>query len=239
MSTPPELAVRFRASAIQARSLDELIGLCRGVIADGNVCRPEAEFILNWLTANKSVADTFPANVLYPRLMEMLADGHLDDDEAKELLGMLQQMTGEEGQKGSANLSTSIAFNSPLPRLTFQEQAFCLTGEFAFGPRAEVKARIEFLGGRVAGSVLKRGCIVVVGCMGSEAWMHSTHGRKIEAAVEAREKGLPVAVVPEEHWHHEAERAENGIYRELGRDAEQRVRVRAAIRDLLHSGGKA
>ena len=85
-----ELATRFRASAIKARTLDELIGLCRGVVADDEVNQKEAEFVLNWLECNTSVAEEFPASVLYPRLMEMLVDGRLDEDESKELLDLLQ-----------------------------------------------------------------------------------------------------------------------------------------------------
>lgn len=233
MGTSPELAAKFRAKAIEARSLDELIGVCKGVVADDLVCQPEAEFILHWLDANKSVADTFPANVLYPRLMEMLADGHLDDAESKELLGLLKQMTGETGQQACVNQATCIAFNAPLPRITFVEQTFCFTGEFGFGRRADVQARTEFLGGRVASSVTKRGCIVVVGCIGSEAWLHSTHGRKIEAAVQAREEGRPVAVVPEEHWHVQATRREATLEQENDRSAYERTWARIGMRKVL------
>jgi len=201
MGISVELAVRFQAKAIETRSLDELVGLCKGIVADGQVNGPEAEYILNWLTANQCVADTFPANVLYPRLVEMLADGKLDDAEARELLVCLRQMTGETGQMGVVNQSTSLAFDSPLPDLSFQGQTFCFTGEFGFGRRDDVKARTAALGAKVSSNVTVRGCILVVGCLGSEAWLHSTHGRKIEAAVAAREQGKPVSVVPEEHWH--------------------------------------
>jgi len=208
MGISVEVAVKFQAKAIEARSLDELVGLCKGVVADGQINGPEAEFILNWLNANQSVANTFPANVLYPRLVEMLADGKLDDDEARELLGFLRQMTGDTGQMGAVNQSTSIAFDAPLPDLAFLGQTFCFTGEFGYGRRDDVKARTAALGARVASSVTLKGCILVVGCIGSEAWLHSTHGRKIEAAVAARAKGKPVSVVPEEHWHVLATRRE-------------------------------
>ena len=231
-----ELAVHFRAGAIKSRSLDELIGLCKGVTADLHVCQAEAQFLLNWLEANKAVAREFPANVLYPRLVEMLADGVLDADESKELLVMLQQMTGEQGQQGTVTMSTGIGFDSPLPELSFPGQAFCLTGEFAYGRRADVEGRTCALGGTIAKSVVKRGCIVVVGCMGSEAWIHSTHGRNIQAAVTAREEGHPVSVVPEEHWHIWAEKHETSLADALQQQAEDRTWARNAFRRLMQEG---
>jgi len=30
--------------------------------------------------------------------------------------------------------------------------------------------------------------------------MHSTHGRKIEKAMQLRAEGVPIALVAEEHW---------------------------------------
>lgn len=43
---------------------------------------------------------------------------------------------------------------------------------------------------------VKSGCVVVVGLLGSRDWAHSTHGRKIEAAVGMRRKGCPVSIEP-------------------------------------------
>lgn len=233
MGISVELAVRFQAKAIEARSLDELVGLCKGVVADGQINGPEAEFILNWLNANQSVANTFPANVLYPRLVEMLADGKLDDEETRELLGFLRQMTGETGQMGAVNQSTSIAFDAPLPDLAFLGQTFCFTGEFGYGRRDDVKARTAALGARVANSVTVKGCILVVGCIGSEAWLHSTHGRKIEAAVAARVQGKPVSVVPEEHWHTLATRRELELEQCLQDGANDQSTVKSKVQQML------
>lgn len=228
-----ELATLFRSAEIKARTMDELIGLCRGVVADGEVNQKEAEFVLNWLECNTSIAEEFPANVLYPRLIEMLVDGRLDEEESKELLDLLQQMTGEQGQCGSTPLSTCIAFDSPLPRLTFEGQAFCFTGKFGCGQRTDVIERTEKLGGEILKSVVKRGCVLVVGCMGSEAWLHSTHGRKILKAVDDRNAGAPIAIVPEEHWYHEVERLEQRLQNDAEHMASVRTATRFAMRRIL------
>lgn len=41
---------------------------------------------------------------------------------------------------------------------------------------------------------------LVIGDIGSAAWMHSTHGRKIEAAVELLERGTGIAIISEAHF---------------------------------------
>lgn len=211
MHDKEKICTRFRTGAVKGRSLDELIGLCKGVIADGSVCQSEAQFLLNWLENNSNIADTFPANVIYPRLVAMLADGTLDDEEAQELLDFLKSCTGEIGQEGTMNLSCGIAYNDPLPELVFENQEFCLTGQFAYGQRSDVTERTQALGAKVIGSVVKRGCILVVGCMATKTWLHSSHGLKIQKAIEARDAGAPICIIPEEYWHKQAERLENYI----------------------------
>lgn len=199
----------FRAKALQARSIDTLIGLCKGVIADGRVNQEEAEFLQNWLESNIHVAKQFPASVIYPRIVKYLADGELDEGESRELLELLKQCTGEQGQQGKAAMTTGVAFDNPQPVLDFQDAKFCLTGQFAYGSKNDVTRRIASLGGAVVTSVHKRGCYVVVGCMGTRSWLHETHGAKIIKAVEAKEQGCPVHIVSEEHWHEECQCTED------------------------------
>lgn len=230
-----QLVLNFRKGSIQARSLDELIGLCRGIIADNSVNFAEANFLMNWLEANQAIAKEFPANVLYPRIIFMLGDGVLDAEESKELLVLLKAMTGEEGQQGTIGMSTGLAFDSPLPNISFNGQKFCLTGKFAYGERSDVEVRCLSLGATCVKSVSKRGCVLVVGCMGSEAWIHSTHGRKIQAAVEARDAGAPILIISEEHWHNCAERDELHLDREKTQGAWIRTEAQHAIRDILRN----
>ncbi|QJT08988.1 BRCT domain-containing protein [Oceanidesulfovibrio marinus] len=201
----------FRREALEARSLDTLIGLCKGIVADGQVNQAEAEFLLNWLRANREVAHMFPANVIYPRIVEFLADGCLDKEEGRELLWLLRHASGEEGQQARVNMSTAIAFDDPQPVIEFEGSKFCLTGQFAYGSRSDVADRIRALGGVVSGNVLKKGCYLVIGCMSSQSWLHETHGTKITKAVEARAAGCPVAVISEEHWCEECQCTEGEI----------------------------
>ena len=58
------------AQRIADRGVDEMIGICRGMIADGRVVQSEAEYILHWLEANKEAASRWPCNLLAARAQE-------------------------------------------------------------------------------------------------------------------------------------------------------------------------
>lgn len=191
--------VRLRASAVTERKIDELIGLCRGILADGMVTPGEAEFLLDWLQRNRDVSDRWPANVLYDRISRVLADGEIDAEEERELVETLLHVTGAPVMDGeTASHSTTLPLNDPPPSVMCEGRSFCLTGKFVCGSRREVEGLVERLGGLVCGTPTRTTHYLVVGTVGSRDWLHSTHGRKIERAVQLREGGNPIAIVSEE-----------------------------------------
>jgi len=86
-----------RVSDARFNSIDipELIGLCRGVLADGTINLAEAEFILRWLNERSDVLETWPADELHQRLCSALADGALSEDEKLELSALLEEIIGD------------------------------------------------------------------------------------------------------------------------------------------------
>ena len=197
----------FNKERVQRRSYDELVGLCKGIIADGKINQSEAEFLLNWLHSHEGVADLFPANILAPRLAEMLQDSVLEQEEAEELLSLLRELTGEQGQQARGAAPTAMGFDDPMPALTISGQSFCLTGTFQSGQRKEIEKQLAALDASVSGNVTKsRPCCLVVGSLVTESWKYSTHGRKLESAVAYREEGCPVQVISEDHLWSEIDR---------------------------------
>ena len=192
--------VLLRARQNVDRSIDELIGVCKGVVADGLVNQEEAAYLCSWLQANEHVRNTWPANVLRARIAEYLEDGYLDPDEKNELFEMLSKIAAKRESEAEVNFSTSLPFDSPLPNIVFHGWGYCLTGKFRTGKRQHCEQFIESLGGVVISMPRQSGCVLVVGDIGSRDWIHSTHGRKIEAAVSLRSEGFPVSIVPEYHW---------------------------------------
>lgn len=184
------------------RGADELIGICRGILADGAVNTSEGAFLLDWLDRHKEFASTFPFNILYPRVRDALVDGVLDTDEEKDLLEAIQATIGGEynSPRGSNSLSTNLPFDVPCPTILYSASTFVLTGTFGYGRRRDVRAAIEDRQGMVLSTVSLKTDYLVVGDVGSRDWIHSSYGRKIQNAVELRQRGAMISIVPERHW---------------------------------------
>ena len=74
--------------------MDELIGIARGVLADGNFVIEEAHFLLDWLERNEPVRRNFFGKVLYDSLREALADDEMTAEEEDILVGLLLRFVG-------------------------------------------------------------------------------------------------------------------------------------------------
>ncbi len=70
----------------------ELMGLCRGVIADGAINLAEAKYIYKWLGDRSNLLDTWPASELYALLGKVLEDGVISPSDERELSEMLEEV---------------------------------------------------------------------------------------------------------------------------------------------------
>lgn len=187
----------------QDRATDEMVGLCRGLLADGHVSQQEAEFLRNWIERNAEFVGSYPFNRIYAVLSQILADGVIDDDESSDLHDTLVRFVGGEtcdDNAQAASLSSLLPVNQPEPVIVHADQSFVVTGTFSFGARAKVSETIERLGGRLAGSPSRRTHYLIIGDLGSRDWINSNAGRKILTAVALRDEGHPIAIVSERHW---------------------------------------
>ena len=188
------------ANRVQDRLIDELIGICRGVIADGVVDEKEAIFIGQWIENHRDIAQKWPVNVLYARLMEMLKDGILSESEQTHLLETLREITGEKSLFAESNRSTSLPLDKPPPKVEFKGKTFCLTGRFVFGSNLDCEETIAELGGSVVPAPGKDTDYLVIGELCSPDWAHTSFGRSIERAIELKNQGHALGIISEEHW---------------------------------------
>lgn len=189
---------RYQAEHNCQKSLDELIGLAKGLLADNLLHPAEVDFLITWMKANEHISNVWPANVLFDRVARALEDDVIDDEERKELFDILQKISGN-GQL-EENCSTALPLNDPQPKVVFEGSTFCVTGKFAYGPRSEVEKLILDRGGELTKSVTKSLDYLVIGTFSSKDWIHSSHGRKIEKAVEYRDSGVALAIISEDHF---------------------------------------
>ena len=193
--------VSFNVDAIKDRHIDELIGICRGITADGNIVHEEAKFLMSWLNNYRDYADQYPFNILYKRLDEMLSDGILDKDEENELIDIIKSLTGEKKDDvDSPAKSTSLPLTIPEPTVIIENNSFVFTGVFTIGTRKKCEEIVVSLGGEMHKTVKRTTDYLVVGDIGSDQWVHSTHGRKIEKAIAMRDSGTNIKIISEHTW---------------------------------------
>lgn len=196
---PRDVNRAFYGARVGERQIDELLGLAHGLIADGVINQKEAEHLHKWLAANSGAVTSPLIGGLMKRVEDMLRDRCLDDEEAKELLETLTRFTGGDIEVGEAMKATTLPLCNPPPAIRFENMRFCLTGTFMFGRRQDCEAAIATKGGE-AGSLRRDTSYLVIGEYATDAWIHSTYGRKIEKAVEMRASKVPIAIVSEAHW---------------------------------------
>lgn len=195
-----DLFTRFNRKQIDDRQIDSLIGISKGLLADGKVDQAEAEFLMSWLIQSRQATENPIVLNLLERISEMLEDNMLDAEESAELMGILQKISGDPSEVGELAKTSSLPVDSPLPDVTFPECTFLFTGTCAFGTRKQCKEATEALGGINAKSVTKKLDYLVLGTYVTDSWAHETFGRKIEKAMSYRDQGIPLSIITEEHW---------------------------------------
>ncbi|CDZ60306.1 NAD-dependent DNA ligase (Contains BRCT domain type II) [Neorhizobium galegae bv. orientalis] len=190
---------KFGNDRITSRQVDELIGLARGLVADGNINQAEVEFLEKWLVANSGISDLPILSTLYYRVRDILADGMVDEEERSELLDTLNRFSNRDFELGETLKATTLPLCAPVPILEFEGRNYCFTGTFNYGQRKHCEAAVTDRGA-TAGGLTQKTNVLVIGMYATDSWKHSSFGTKIMNAVEYRKKGLPISIVSEEHW---------------------------------------
>jgi hypothetical protein len=183
------------------RSVEELMRLCRLVLALDAADEFEAQFLLDWIESNYDAKDTWPGTVLFERLSRAIIDRHLDPREELELLDMLRTVAASPRDVATVGASGAIPFDDPPPVILYPTRRFVVTGQFVYGSRKRVEAAIVTRGGVCSSSVARNTGYLIVGAFGSEERRPDHFDTKIGEGVDLKAHGLPLAIVSERHWH--------------------------------------
>mgnify|MGYP000152542351 CR=1 FL=1 len=182
-------------------AIGRLIGLCRGMLADDVLDDKEIFALQKWMEKCNGFIDVWPIYVLHEQIQEVLTDGVITEDERATLFTMMAKIVGGTMAETGAvdGLSSSLAIDE-IDNIEFEDKEFCLTGRFAYGSRNDCKAEVVSRGGVAISRVTRTMHYLVIGSLSSRDWKQSSHGRKIEKAVELRKQGLPIKIVHEDVW---------------------------------------
>lgn len=176
------------------RNYDELIGIIRGVVADGKVCDAEAKLLASWCLTYGIESGDWPAGIIIDRLNRIYEDGVATEDELEDLRLLLLDIITENVEE-----PTPLPLTKPHPEVIFDQNVFVFTGKFATGTRNHCFKETMLRGGICEDSVNLRVDYLVIGSVGSRDWAHTAWGRKIERAVELQ-RSKPIAIISEERW---------------------------------------
>lgn len=184
----------------EARS-NELIGLIKGVAADGELADSEIVLIQSWLEKNIDLFDEWPVSVIKQRIQAILADGSVSAEERLDLLETIQKITGDSFEQTSIADGMATAFlEDALDAIEHEGRCFCFTGQFVSGGRAAVESAAIRRGARISKSVTGKVDYLVIGTLASRDWRFSAHGRKIEEALRLQQGGATIAITTERTW---------------------------------------
>ncbi|EPA9109284.1 TPA: BRCT domain-containing protein [Serratia liquefaciens] len=184
----------------QQSDLHLLNGLCKGLISDREITEHEIRYLDWWLTQNGALKNNYPGRELYALVKEILSDGVITAEESTSLHKALVDFTGCDLDSGVVDgLATRLPVDSEfLPQV--EGKVFCLTGVFMAGKRSIVEDRVKSAGGIIISNITKNLDFLVIGTLSSRDWKYSSHGRKIEKAINYRDvEGAKLKIIAEEN----------------------------------------
>lgn len=200
-------SVRFNRARRAERDLSELLGLAKGLLADGEISKEEAHHLNEWVAMHPDACEQWPVNRLADRLTRAFGDGYIDDEERRDLEELLRAIVGgTAGLIVGEDAATELPIDQPPPQLTWNGSVYVFTGKFAYGTRANCEGETVRKGAACDRAVTKRTNYLVIGTFGSRDWVHTSFGRKIQKAVDYRAAGVPLRIVAEEYWCDAVER---------------------------------
>jgi len=192
-------ADRYR---LLTKATQSLLGICTGLIADGQLNDAEIRFLSLWMKENDEVLLHWPGDIIAQRVTAVLQDGAITEEERKDLLETLTSLTGihfVENGSSEPEAPATLPIDDSAP-VIFVDKEFCFTGKFIYGTRNACTGTTTVLGGIVADRVGKNLDYLVIGSLTNPTWAYEAHGRKIEQAAINRAKTGKPQIVSERHW---------------------------------------
>ena len=191
-------------------------------MADGKVTEAETVFLAEWLHNAEKDAQGWPFDAVNAAVQETVRQG-MGETARENLYCMLKDLVGEitfvevkrlpkhadlSGEVKDIRRSTALPYTQPVPDIVIFGNVFCFTGNFASGSRQDCCDVTMLHGGSFVDAVKKTVDYLVIGEESSRDWIQSSHGRKIEKAIDINSKGGTIAIVAEHDWQEAVRSAE-------------------------------
>lgn len=161
-----------------------LNGIMRGIITDGVITEAECRSLRQWLYDNVYLTGHYPFDKMMNLIEETLADGIITPDESSYITSIIHELLDPvESLKSQVN--------------TIEGKRICLSGNFAFGQKADVENYIIEHNGLIDSSVKKTTDILLIGDCECQAYSNGKYGTKVIKALEYNNKGCNIQILKE------------------------------------------
>lgn len=194
---PPQWVNKER---VLKRTVDEFIGICKGVLADGEINASEVDFLRDWLERNRRFFVLEMERMMFDSVRKALGKKGDVSDMAL-LYQTLEAICGGTSSVPLAHgMSTTLPLTKPVPKL-IPGMRLCFTGKMEYGSRDVCKLISEDKGFYCHDNVIINLDCLVVGTIASRDWMHTSYGNKIsEVLYNNKTKRHKTVIVNEKTW---------------------------------------
>lgn len=182
---------------------NEFQGLCKGLIADGNIAIEEVRCLVDWLDENNFLEDDPLIRVFYKYFRNIDID-NLSSNEFELLKNLLIDFCGSNTEGIADGLSLGNSFFDNVEDLDLNGKVVQLTGKFKYGSRKKCAELAINQGAIVIDDFRLDLDYLIVGCFNSRDWLQQSYGRKIMIAKEYQDKrNHKVKIISELQWINE------------------------------------
>lgn len=192
--TPAGAPAFVQRAMTWAKATNEITGVIRGLLADGVLAESEAAYLRAWIRDRPELLQDSLVVSLARRIERIFEDGIVTPEELHEVKQLLTDFAPSE------NLPTQLPLDQPAPIIVIANNSFCFTGTFICGKRSWCEDQITTRGGTIRDLPQSYPNFLIIGSKVSGAWRNQTYGKKIEAAVAAKQQGGRLSIINEEHW---------------------------------------
>lgn len=195
---------QYNAKHRKNRDIDTFIGICIGMLCDGNVNEVELNYLVDWINRNPHIADEYPVSKITNRIGLWLKDGKIDEHEEIELLKVLTSIAEPANTPTDEPARTedflSDIFCTPEPDIFIYGARISFTGDSDIN-RDDLINLVTSLGATVAKKEISGTTdFLVIAGSASPNWKHTTGGTKIVKAMEIKNRGGKIKIVREEYF---------------------------------------
>ncbi len=189
------------ASSEVENTINELIGLLRGISADEKITEEEFHHLDNWIKKNEHISDEWIVSQIIDKIKEIKDDGVVTSDELDNLLPIIKSLAGQTfGETGLADGGVSEVFSTDIECFTHDGKTICFTGSFVNGKRTSIENVAKEFGATTVSNVTNKVDALIIGTFSSQDWRFASYGRKIEKALKQQHKGHHIIILSERQW---------------------------------------